>query len=352
MSFLNPIAFWGLLSLLVPLIIHLLSKKQKNIFYFGSNRFLTDQETTSASSIQLSDYKLLFLRLGLLGLLILALAQLAKPDTTIDRLTYIEYELSMNNDYQSILPEIDQDETIKYFSYNDSEKSDLVEIFPSGYTLIHHLNQSKDSISVYTHSLNKNFLGTQIKPNKNIDWNILPLKETDKITAVNKEPLAIEILSSTKSNNHEKDIKNVLSSLSEYLPFALEFNNSSEWKILIDTTNKSQATNTIYWDTSNPVFSFDKNFESYIITGSLGKKAMLDSNFPLDLSQTLIASRTRSNDGINKTLDPQQIRQTEIQETLNAELPKSYHSYSTYLWLLVALLLLAERYFSLRTINK
>ena len=74
-EYLNPMVWWGLLGLLVPVLIHLLSKKERKIIPFGSLRFLEPIESDSARSIQLSGYVLLMLRLLLVGLICALLFQ-------------------------------------------------------------------------------------------------------------------------------------------------------------------------------------------------------------------------------------------------------------------------------------
>ncbi|GAA5041502.1 hypothetical protein GCM10011506_43240 [Marivirga lumbricoides] len=70
----NPIWLWGLLALLVPLVIHLLSKKQTRILPFGSIRFLKESASSQSRSIELSDILMLILRLFLLIIVIIWLA--------------------------------------------------------------------------------------------------------------------------------------------------------------------------------------------------------------------------------------------------------------------------------------
>jgi len=352
MTFLNPIAFWGLLSLLIPLIIHLLSKKQKNKIYFGSNRFLSDQETTSASSIQLTDYKLLFIRLLLLGTLIAALAGLSQIDTKINKTIYIENDLRADDDYAAVLEEVNPKAAKIYFSYNQMNKDEGITYFPSAFTLLHQLNQSKDSIKVYTHSLEKHFLGNKIAPNKNIDWKIIPKKEVATSTTIDGKPLSIEIINAQKSENHKSDIENVISSLAAYLPFKINYTSDAEWQILIDTLSEGNVDNTIYWDTNSPIFSFEKNFNAYSLKGAMNKKAFLASNFPLEITQALINARSSTNKEDSKTYDPRTTITENVVETIKAESPKNYLSRSNYLWLLVMALILLERYYSLRIASK
>lgn len=347
MDFLNPIAFWGLLSLIIPLVVHLLSKRKKNQVFFGSNRFLADQETTSASSIQLSDFTLLLIRLLLLGTLVTAIAGFAMINDNTKQFIYLEQTLQ-SGDYKSIIPEDDSNIIKKYFSFNPNNKTSEVEYYPSAYTLIHKLNQIKDSVIVYSHSLQKDFKGSKVAPNKNIEWRILPKKEVVALESIDTSPLTLNIICAEKSANHKSDFENVISSLGEFLPFEIKYQTEAEWKILIDTLSQGNRTNTISWETNNETFSFEKSFNAFTMKGAMNKKAFLDSNFPLELTQVLINSRTSSNKNENYTFDPSTIEENNRNTILKAESPKSYLSKANYVWLLVIALLFLERFYSLR----
>ncbi len=75
MSFLQPTYLWGLLSILVPLAIHLLNKGDVKTVKVGSVRYLTEQETKQTRQIKLNELLLLFLRMLLLAFLVLAMAE-------------------------------------------------------------------------------------------------------------------------------------------------------------------------------------------------------------------------------------------------------------------------------------
>lgn len=351
MSFLNPIAFWGLLSLIIPLVIHLLSKRQKNTIYFGSNLFLEETETTSARSFQLSDLPLLLIRLLMLGGLVLAIAQLVKPDDSINKIIYIEDALVQSEDYNSILTSIPYGEEIQHFTFSKGLSNDSIKVFPSAYTLIHHLNKSADSITVLTYSLSKYFIGSQVSLNKNINWEIIPRKELVSEEKINKTPLPIEIISSAKSSKNARELKTVINSIAGYLPFEINYSKSEEWKIMIDTISKDGAENQISWNTNSSNFSFGKGIDEYVMKGELSKKAMLSTDFPLKLTQAFLVSRTLTDEDL-KVFDPTSTAQIDGDQTLKAEIPTRHNSLSKYLWLLVVLLLLAERYYSLSRTSK
>src|SRR5687767_7801250 len=73
-QFSNPMWLWGLSALLIPIGIHLLSRKEGKIINIGSVRHLRETDTARFSSIRLNEILLLVLRCLLLTLLVLLLA--------------------------------------------------------------------------------------------------------------------------------------------------------------------------------------------------------------------------------------------------------------------------------------
>ena len=74
MQFLNPIWLWGLSALLVPVGIHLLSRREGRIIKIGSIRHLEETSSKQFKSIRLNEIFLLLLRCSLITLLILYLS--------------------------------------------------------------------------------------------------------------------------------------------------------------------------------------------------------------------------------------------------------------------------------------
>ncbi len=71
MTFLAPYYFWGLLGLLIPLAIHLWSRRNPKVIPFGSIRFLPQSEASRSMSLKLTEKGLLLLRMAILALLVL-----------------------------------------------------------------------------------------------------------------------------------------------------------------------------------------------------------------------------------------------------------------------------------------
>lgn len=67
MNFLQPSYLWAFAGLLVPLAIHLLSRKEGRVIRIGSIRHIRETPTRQFRSVRLNEYLLLFLRSLLLG---------------------------------------------------------------------------------------------------------------------------------------------------------------------------------------------------------------------------------------------------------------------------------------------
>jgi hypothetical protein len=75
MQFVNAIWLWGLTSLVIPIGIHLLSRKQGKVIKFGSIRHLHETSTRQFKAIRLNEFVLLALRCLFIVLLVLMLAE-------------------------------------------------------------------------------------------------------------------------------------------------------------------------------------------------------------------------------------------------------------------------------------
>ncbi|WP_127019454.1 BatA domain-containing protein [Flagellimonas beolgyonensis] len=74
MVFSNPSYLWALLGLLVPLAIHLWSKKEAKTVKIGSVQLLEESNSRQSSSIQLNEWLLLLLRMLIVSLVVFVMA--------------------------------------------------------------------------------------------------------------------------------------------------------------------------------------------------------------------------------------------------------------------------------------
>lgn len=100
MTFLNPVALWGLSFILIPIIIHLFNFRKVKKLYFSNVSFLTSVKNRSSSNNTLRKLLILLLRVLAIVFLVLAFAQPILPTDDKDlvqssEVYYLDNSLSM-----------------------------------------------------------------------------------------------------------------------------------------------------------------------------------------------------------------------------------------------------------------
>lgn len=75
MTFLNPLALWGLLLIIIPIVIHLFNFRRVKKLLFSNVSFLTTVKSQSSSKNTLRKFLILILRILAIGFLVIAFAQ-------------------------------------------------------------------------------------------------------------------------------------------------------------------------------------------------------------------------------------------------------------------------------------
>lgn len=181
MSFAHPSYLWALLGLLVPIAIHLWSKKEAKTIKIGSVQLLSESKSKQSSSIQLNEWWLLLLRIGIISLLVVLLA---KPqwysNVSNKTLTYIvEPELAQHLSFTSRFNELDESQKIRLF------KNGLPLIKNEEQTINEHDVQDywalasemdglhTDSIVVFTTGLTSGLKGARPETKHHINWIVI-----------------------------------------------------------------------------------------------------------------------------------------------------------------------------------
>lgn len=94
----NPMWLWGLGGLLIPIAIHLLSRKEGKIVNIGSLRHFQESDTARFSSIKINEILLLFVRCLLITLLVLILSGLDFTTNTLSNARWVVIEKGIEND--------------------------------------------------------------------------------------------------------------------------------------------------------------------------------------------------------------------------------------------------------------
>ena len=242
MFFLNPTYLWALLGLLIPMAIHLWSKKEGKTIKVGSIELLRESESKQTSSIQPNELLLLMLRMFIIALVVFILAE---PQLTLQTdktaITYlIEPSLVKNEKASSILNSIDDSNTIKLlksgFPYLDD-----VDLEGVSTETLHYWQLAKelqtidsDSIVIYTKALASGFKGMRPTIHKNIEWILIDAEEnTEKLPIkATKTGDTIEVLSMNSNSEHTSFDKKTIKE-SEYDIQGLNVDTESPIHILL-----------------------------------------------------------------------------------------------------------------------
>lgn len=181
MSFAQPSYLWALLGLLVPIAIHLWSKKEAKTIKIGSVQLLSESKSRQSSSIQLNEWWLLLLRMAIISLITLVMA---KPQwqskVNNSKLTYvIEPELAQNENFMARFTDLQANQEIRLLQSglpkNDVEYANSQDFRSADYwSLASEMNALKtDSIIVFTHGYAKGLKGARPETNHDINWIVL-----------------------------------------------------------------------------------------------------------------------------------------------------------------------------------
>ena len=244
MFFLNPTYLWALLGLLIPVAIHLWSKKEGKTIKIGSIQLLSEADSKQNSSIQLNELLLLFIRLLLIALVVLIIAQpQIKKDLKNIKLTYlVEPSLLYNKSITNILDTITDDSSVRLlqngFPELILEDTPIAnQITPNYWQLAQQMNDlHSDSIIVFTNGLLKGLKGKRPEVNVNIEWIIIDDGETsEQVVKALKKDDDIELITSISNSLNTSFQKETLSLNSNNIEFneakdSIKINN--EWLLL------------------------------------------------------------------------------------------------------------------------
>ncbi|WP_298545907.1 BatA domain-containing protein [uncultured Aquimarina sp.] len=299
MFFLNPTYLWALLGLLVPLAIHLWSKKEGKTIKVGSTKLLSESDSKQSRSIQLNELFLLLVRMLLIGVLVLLLAgfQIKKKAATIPITYIIEPSLLDDDRIQTIIDTIDTGESLRLlesgFPELDTDQTAIEnKKTPNYWQLAKEMETLQtDSIVVFTKAFINGIKGRRPDTNQNIAWISLDSKVSSE-----------KALKTIK----KKDSLQVLSMISDQdqLSFKKAFIATDDKRLQFNTTNDSV------------MFPLNGKEESVILTSELPTKVVLFYEDSLATQKTYIeASLNAISKYLNKQIDIEIVQDVEGLDT-------------------------------------
>ena len=218
MVFANPSYLWALLGLLVPLAIHLWSKKEAKTIKIGSIQLLDESNSRQSSSIQLNEWLLLLLRMLMVALIVLLMAGPQWP-TKGDRkqVTYlVETSLAIDASISKILDSLQESSPVfllanGFPAWEADGDYQMHKEQPNYWQLVQKMDSLRsDSIVVFTKALQKGFRSMRPNTQKKIHWVVTDTEGIqDQPLMAFKGKDGIELVTVSSSGKTTKTNKNV-----------------------------------------------------------------------------------------------------------------------------------------------
>ena len=177
MVFANPSYLWALLGLVVPLAIHLWSKKEAKTIKIGSIQLLDESNSRQSSSIQLNELLLLLLRMAIVALVVLLLASPKwRSQDSKNQITYlVEPSLANHPVLKTVLDSLSEASSVlllkKGFPEWEAEMQDSKAETPNYWQLVQGMDSLvSDSIVVFTNAYFRGIKSMRPTTQKKIHW--------------------------------------------------------------------------------------------------------------------------------------------------------------------------------------
>ncbi|MEC3966449.1 BatA domain-containing protein [Flagellimonas halotolerans] len=219
MVFANPSYLWALLGLLVPLAIHLWSKKEAKTIKIGSIQLLDESNSRQSSSIQLNEWLLLLLRMLIIALIVLLMAGPQwRTKGNQKQITYlVESSIANEASISSVLDSLQEDSPVFLLKNGFPEwevdadyQSDKEQ--PNYWQLVQKMDSLRsDSIVVFTKALVKGIKSMRPNTQKKIHWVVMESEEAKDrpLLAFNRES-GVELITVSSSGRATKFNKEAL----------------------------------------------------------------------------------------------------------------------------------------------
>lgn len=193
MQFINPIWLWGLTGLVIPLGIHLLSRKESRIIRIGSIRHLETSHSKQSLNLRLNELLLLAIRCLLVILLTLLLAGFyLNTDQHDKNWLVVERGMETNEELKSLQDSLGkQGFEVRYLEQGFPIPGSAPKSADAGYwSLVENLRSIPlDKIVVLSYSYAERFRGRRVDLPANITWlSITPPPSRFSLSAIRSSP--------------------------------------------------------------------------------------------------------------------------------------------------------------------
>lgn len=370
-DFLSPSAIWGLLGLIIPIIIHLLSKKKKKEIFFGSIQFLEETPSNSARSIRLSDLPLLLIRCFLFALTCFLTAQYLLKDKDKSKYYWIQDQVLESEYYDNFLNVLNSEIAVVPFSLDSGRLQSI-------WTWIDKANTQEDSIEIICFNRASYFKGPSVNIQTHVKLNALPIRTAEEaLQLINKENSSTEwqlnessinrmsYANKVATNNGVSPplrlyystrlasplLKDLIEEIALFLPYPVTWTDDTseaDWVITNLTDQYVSTQQSIRWNPNEGQLELEPLiYDHYELSGLINRTNLLDSNLPASLSKLFNQSYLADYEYDNRSFNQQELAYASA--AISAD--STRHPIHQMWWLLIIPLLLIERYMSHKTID-
>lgn len=372
MTYLLPSAFWGLLGLSIPIIIHLFSRSKRTKINFGSIAFLEETSSTSRSSIKLSQHLLLLFRLIFISILCWLMARPTILNNSQSKTYLIEDKIWQNPNYQSVLKSLDNAVPVETFTF-EFDSSQNHSYYHSLWQLIHQANKRKDSLVIYSFSELKNAIGTPVRLFDLHQWIVVPQADqkvnrglftalvSDRKTVFEgmiqnqQTKLSADTLQIHLGDPELVQMKNMVNAIGEKLAeeiIWIESDVQADCRIISNDSLIWTNIPTIHYKKSSERLSFDIGpHRIYFINGLISPLSLLQSNLPVLLTDIITHKRWYDRNIDHRTLPAQMLSASMVSDQYPGIDIGKKKEINRIWWLLLILILLTERVISYNSKN-
>ena len=260
MTLLQPTYLWALLSLAVPLVIHLLNKGDVRTVKVGSVKYLREFDTKQSRKIRLNELLLLFLRILILGLLVIYLAEPRwEKDTEKTRIAYlIDPLLAKEESFLSFMNGLTI-ENPRWFSKGFPEYEAEIDEpgTPNYWQLAQQLGEvSSDSIVVFAKGMVEGVKGPRPKIPQNVDWVVIDNEQkVDTYIAAKKFGDSVRLFK-VKGNSQLTDLQTTTLSQNDR-----RIVTTKQDSLELEEADETFKIPFLKEDTLNVTIAFDKKYE-------------------------------------------------------------------------------------------
>jgi hypothetical protein len=180
LSFVNPIWLWSLSGLIIPIAIHLLSRKEGKVIQVGSIRHLKESETAQFSSIRLNEILLLILRCLIITLIAMFLAgpNFDSLHSNKEKWIVIDPRIEKSIPSSTVDSLVNYGFEKHYLNETFSTDNEAVTSKWNSWNLAAELGKKNIDAIVFTTNTLQDFYGERISKPHNIQWVTVDQKDT------------------------------------------------------------------------------------------------------------------------------------------------------------------------------